>query len=187
VLLCALSPGFPSNAPVPAPVRHHPRQFQIQARKSGLPDVSRHDGAAPGRFKQVRLLPRAAPCPRKAEHWVIIGRQFAMSTNVVTVDEFHNSSRRPGGTCGLRHVRRRVEHRRRKLEKPGFAQAGTHPLTCASWNDAEAYTDGYRPNRHRYAAPSASEWEYAARAGGQAAQPWTADGSVRVPNAKPGR
>src|SRR5258707_6204579 len=67
---------------------------------------------------------------------------------------------------------------------PGFTQAGTHPVTCASWNDAEAYA-GWLSTRtgHRYRLPSASEWEYAARAGGEAVQPWNPDGSGACENA----
>jgi formylglycine-generating enzyme required for sulfatase activity len=51
-------------------------------------------------------------------------------------------------------------------------------VTCASWNDAKAYAAwlSAKTGQH-YRLPSASEWEYAARAGGAAAQPWSAEGS----------
>ena len=58
-------------------------------------------------------------------------------------------------------------------ENPGFPQTGSHPVTCASWSDAKAYAAWLsKTTGQRYRLPSASEWEYAARAGGAAVMPW---------------
>jgi formylglycine-generating enzyme required for sulfatase activity len=47
-----------------------------------------------------------------------------------------------------------------------------------SWNDAQAYAKWLSTQTgQRYRLPSASEWEYAARAGSEAVQPWNPDGS----------
>jgi formylglycine-generating enzyme len=60
-------------------------------------------------------------------------------------------------------------------KNPGFAQTGSHPVTCVSWNDAQAYA-GWISSKagHPYRLPTASEWEYAARAGLETATPWGA-------------
>ena len=64
-------------------------------------------------------------------------------------------------------------------KNPGFPQTGSHPVTCVSWNDAKAYARWLSGKTgHQYRLPSASEWEYAARAGGEAVQPWGANGSA---------
>lgn len=57
----------------------------------------------------------------------------------------------------------------------GFPQTASHPVTCVSWADATAYAAWLSAKTgHRYRLPSASEWEYAARAGNQASRPWGA-------------
>ncbi len=51
---------------------------------------------------------------------------------------------------------------------PGFAQDDTHPVTCISWHDAQAYIAWLNKETQRqYRLPSEAEWEFAAR-GGQA-------------------
>jgi len=116
----------------------------------------------------------------KPPHWVMIAHPIALSTNAVTVDEFRAfvaATGRDMQGCDTYDGtwRHRAEN---NWENPGFVQTGSHPVTCASWNDAKAYAAWLSAKTgHSYRLPSASEWEYAARAGGTAAQPWSDDGS----------
>ena len=122
----------------------------------------------------------------KPLHWVIIRRPFAMSTNVVTVDDFQQFIAATGRDMqGCDTYDGEWKHRpKNSWLNPGFMQTGTHPVTCASWNDAEAYAQWLSTKTGRqYRLPSASEWEYAARAGSEAVQPWSPDGSGACANA----
>jgi formylglycine-generating enzyme required for sulfatase activity len=140
-----------------------------------------------GRFKQGSADAVSGPASvEKPLHWVAIGHPFAMSTNAVTVDEFQQfvaATGRDMQSCDTYDGE--WKHRRENSWKnPGFAQTGAHPVTCASWNDAEAYAGWLSTTTgHRYRLPSASEWEYAARAGGEAVRPWNPDGSGACANA----
>ena len=61
----------------------------------------------------------------------------------------------------------------RHWRNPGFRQHESHPVTCVSWNDAQAYAAWLASvTGERYRLPSESEWEYAARAGNEAARYW---------------
>jgi formylglycine-generating enzyme required for sulfatase activity len=139
-----------------------------------------------GRFKQGSEPAENGLAFAKPQHWVVIGSSFAMSTNAVTVDEFHEFITASGRDMqGCETYDGEWKHRpKNNWKNPGFTQAGTHPVTCASWNDAEAYARWLSTEtKHRYRLPSASEWEYAARAGSEAVQPWSADGSSACANA----
>jgi formylglycine-generating enzyme required for sulfatase activity len=130
-----------------------------------------------GRFQQGTKAGDGVSSFEKPLHIVAIGYPFAMSTNAVTVDEFRAFVAATGhnmqGGCDIYDGSWR--HRDdSSWENPGFPQTGSHPVTCTSWNDAKAYAAWLSTaTGHHYRLPSASEWEYAARAGGAAAQPWT--------------
>jgi formylglycine-generating enzyme required for sulfatase activity len=54
------------------------------------------------------------------------------------------------------------------------AQAAAYPVSCVSWQDAKDYAAWLsRRTDHKYSLLSASEWEYAARAGATAQRPWS--------------
>jgi formylglycine-generating enzyme required for sulfatase activity len=121
----------------------------------------------------------------KPLHWVLISHPLAVSTNPVTVDEFHHFVTATGRNmqgCDT-YDGAWKHHPKSSWKSPGFPQSGTHPVTCASWNDAVAYAQWLSSKTgHPYRLPSASEWEYAARAGGEAVMPWNADGSGACEN-----
>jgi formylglycine-generating enzyme required for sulfatase activity len=179
---------FVHRAPEPAPV---PAALSPAVPNPGT--VIRDCPACPamtvlpaGRFNQGSAPAESGFAFAKPQHWVAIGRSFAMSTNAVTVDEFHEFITATGRDMqGCDTYDGEWKHRpKNNWKTPGFAQTGTHPVTCASWNDAEAYARWLSTEtKHRYRLPSASEWEYAARAGGEVVQPWNADGSGACANA----
>ena len=136
-----------------------------------------------GRFKQGSAGDRGYEQPL---HWVVIGHPIAMSTAPVTVENFAQFVTATGRDMqGCDTYDGEWKHRPAdSWEQPGFAQAGTHPVTCVSWNDAEAYAKWLSSTTgHRYRLPSASEWEYAARAGADTPQPWSAGGQDACANA----
>jgi len=133
-----------------------------------------------GRFKQGSIRTDSGSAFTRPLHWVNMARPFAMSTTAVTVDEFQHFIAATGRDMqGCDTYDGEWKHRpANSWENPGFVQTGTHPVTCASWQDAEAYAGWLSTQTgHRYRLPSASEWEYAARAGGEAVQPWSPNGS----------
>jgi formylglycine-generating enzyme len=141
-----------------------------------------------GRFKQgsaARADGTTAAFERPL-HWVLFAHPFAISTSAVTVDEFRPfiaATGRDMRGCDTYEDRWRIRPDA-SWENPGFVQTGSHPVTCVSWDDAKAYAGWLsRTTGHRYRLPSAAEWEYAARAGGEAVRPWYADESGACANA----
>lgn len=129
-----------------------------------------------GRFTQGAGTgdPDVLPFERP-QHPVIIGYPLAMSSDDVTVGEFRQfvqATHREMFGCNTYDGQWRFRTTA-GWEAPGFAQSANHPVTCVSWNDAVAYAQWLSQKRgHAYRLPSASEWEYAARAGTGLTQPW---------------
>ncbi len=118
--------------------------------------------------------------------WVTVGRPLGMSLNVVTVEEFQQFIAATGRDMqGCDTYDGEWKNRPDSSWKsPGFPQTGTHPVTCVSWDDAQAYARWLSGKTgHQYRLPTASEWEYAARSGGEAVLPWGANAAAACANA----
>jgi formylglycine-generating enzyme required for sulfatase activity len=169
--------------PPPAPVAALPRPGTVLRDCAACPGMT---VLPTGRFKQGSASNDSGSSAfEKPQHWVSVGRTIAMATNAVTVDDFRQfvaATARDMRGCDIYDDG--WKHRpTSSWKEPGFTQAGTHPVTCVSWDDAVAYAQWLSvKSGHRYRLPSASEWEYAARAGGEAA-PWNAGGSDACANA----
>jgi formylglycine-generating enzyme required for sulfatase activity len=139
-----------------------------------------------GRFQQGSSRAEGGSSFEMPARWVNIGRPLGMSMNVVTVEEFQQFVAATGRDMqGCDTYDGEWKSRPDSSWKsPGFSQTGTHPVTCVSWDDAQAYARWLSGKTgHQYRLPSASEWEYAARSGGEAVLPWGANAAAACANA----
>ena len=121
------------------------------------------------------VLPSEQPRRR-----VVIGYPLAMSKNEITVGEFRDfAEATQRGMSGCNTYDGEWQYRAAAdWQAPGFSQGAEHPVACASWNDAVAYATWLsQKSGHRYRLPSASEWEYAARAGSDSTPTWAPNSS----------
>ena len=133
----------------------------------------------PGKFMQGSPAtdPDAQPF-EQPQHAVTIGYPFGVGVYEVTVGEFRefvDATKRKISGCtvydGAWHGRPDLS-----WSDVGYPQSSTHPVACVSWRDARDYTTwlSHKTGQH-YRMASASEWEYAARAGSEASRPWGSD------------
>jgi len=130
-----------------------------------------------GEFQQGSAPGAAALSFEMPQHKVSIDHAFAAGVYDVTVGEFSEfaaaTDAQPHGCAtydGAWRVNPSVTWRN-AVE----SQTPAHPVSCVSWQDAKDYAAWLSRRTHQtYRLPSASEWEYAARAGSSAQVPWTA-------------
>jgi formylglycine-generating enzyme required for sulfatase activity len=119
-------------------------------------------------------------------HRVTIAYSIAMANRDVTVGDFREfvaATGRDMQGCDIYDGTWRHKAKA-SWKEPGFAQSDLHPVTCTSWEDAVAYAAWLSGRTgHHYRLPSASEWEYAARAGSDATRPWGTDPGAACANA----
>jgi formylglycine-generating enzyme required for sulfatase activity len=121
---------------------------------------------APGRFlmgspesereQALRAGARKAWLARETpQHWVTIGRPFALGRLPVTVAEWRQfvaATRWSAGDVNW--------------AAPGFTQTDEHPVVGVSWLDAQQYLRWLSARTGKiYRLPTEAEWEYACRAG----------------------
>jgi formylglycine-generating enzyme required for sulfatase activity len=131
----------------------------------------------PGDFLQGSAANDAAGLPfEMPQHKVSIAYAFAAGVYDVTVgeyEEFEAETKVEAHSCaiydGAWHVSPDIT-----WKNAVESQTAAHPVSCVSWQDARDYAAWLSRRTHQiYRLPSASEWEYAARAGSTAQRPWS--------------
>jgi len=122
----------------------------------------------------------------RPRHAVAIGYPIGIGVYEVTVGEFSEFANATAfhaqGCAGYDGTWRTRDEL--KWDDVGYRQTSTHPVVCVSWRDATAYAQWLSEKTgKKYRLPSESEWEYAARAGSDAARPWGDDATAACASA----
>jgi len=130
-----------------------------------------------GDFQQGSAPDASALAFELPQHNVSLAHAFAAGVYDVTVGEFSEFASATGAQahgCATYDGAWKVDPSvtwRNAIE----SQTPSHPVSCVSWQDAKDYAAWLSRRTHQtYRLPSASEWEYASRAGSSAQVPWTA-------------
>ena len=135
----------------------------------------------PGEFLQGSAASDATALPfEMPQHKVAIAYSFAAGVYDVTVaeyEEFVAETKVEAHNCAVYDGEWRINPAV-TWKNAVDSQTAAHPVSCVSWQDANDYAAWLSRRTHQtYRLPSASEWEYAARAGSSAQQPWS-DGAA---------
>ena len=129
------------------------------SRVSGASGSRVAGGAGPGLGSAAAADARFAPgatfrdCEVCPEMVVLPGGQLALGRYEVTVGEYRAFASATGGGAGVGCA----------WQNPGFGQTDRHPVTCVSWDDAQAYVSWLsRTAGATYRLPSEAEWDRAA-------------------------
>jgi formylglycine-generating enzyme required for sulfatase activity/predicted Ser/Thr protein kinase len=133
----------------------------------------------PGRFEQGSADGDTdAEAFEKPRHAVTLARSVGFGTEEITraqYKEFVDDTKRSVTGCAT-YDGDWMMRADLNWSHVGYPQTASHPVTCVSWQDAHAYAAWLSAKTgQRYRLPSASEWEYAARAGTGASRPWGAN------------
>ena len=122
--------------------------------------------ARAARWPPGRVFRDCEVCP---EMVVLPGGRLAMGRYEVTVEEYRAfvsaTDAGAGGGCYAYNYDNAALSRNPGFSwrNPGFPQADRHPVTCVSWDDAQAYLSWLgRTTGATYRLPSEAEWERAA-------------------------
>ena len=113
--------------------------------------------AGDARLRPGEVFRDCAECP---EMVVLAGGRLAMGRYEVTVGEYRAFASATGGGAGGGCFTASFGD---SWRNPGFAQTDRHPVTCVSWDDAQAYVSWLsRTTGATYRLPTEAEWERAA-------------------------
>lgn len=111
----------------------------------------------------------------KPQHRVKLTKPFYLAEHETTVGEFrkfiHDTKRKTfaeNDADGAFAAEPTGYHRRSGLnwQTPGFPQEDSHPVTCVTWEEANAFCEWLSKQENRtYRLPTDAQWEFACRAG----------------------